>query len=505
MEEPIDTTAAATEETTVNNSDGVVLVKIPANAIPQEILALEGLKIDVETAIIEAEEGSNILAIEDATKYETKTSIIEYKMTSFYSTADLSVSFASPVELTIPLYSSDCLAEGAYCQCMRADSKDATSEWQILDGISTSQVVGTNDVIASCYTNSFSLYTVAAVKPTVTISAYGEANDITFNEEYSKFTLTPVTIASALTLSGTASLYSISAKIVTNYFSSQDYLTIKCTLEDGVTDNWAPAYSEVTAETESRTCSSGVYIGNTRNANLKATFVISNGILTISGVTTTTTISVDEAQIMFRTIQYVNSEKDPWYGTQYVRDVTFTVSEKYTGYTTTNVAGTDRHAITVVRYNNAPVMTRRTTSWCYDGVLTAATCSASPCDASAAPANGAVGDCRVIAGSTLASGSTCQPTCNAGYTVSGTSSCTLGTLTAATCSASPCDTSAAPANGAVGDCTSTLASGSTCQPTCDDRLYCFGHEFVYFWHFDRRDVFGQSLRRFGGASKWCRG
>ena len=123
LEEPIDTTAAATEETTVNNSDGVVLVKIPANAIPQEILALEGLKIDVETAIIEAEEGSNILAIEDATKYETKTSIIEYKMTSFYSTADLSVSFASPVELTIPLYSSDCLAEGAYCQCMRADSK----------------------------------------------------------------------------------------------------------------------------------------------------------------------------------------------------------------------------------------------------------------------------------------------------------------------------------------------------------------------------------------------
>ena len=103
------------------------------------------------------------------------------------------------------------------------------------------------------------------------------------------------------------------------------------------------------------------------------------------------------------------------------------------------------------------------TSSCYNGVLTAATCSASPCDASAAPANGAVGTCT----STLASGSTCQPTCNTGYTVSGTSSCTLGTLTAATCSANPCDASAAPANGAVGDCTSTLASGSTCQPTCN--------------------------------------
>ena len=85
------------------------------------------------------------------------------------------------------------------------------------------------------------------------------------------------------------------------------------------------------------------------------------------------------------------------------------------------------------------------------------------CDATSAPTNGAIGDCT----STLASGSTCQPTCNAGYTVSGTSSCTLGTLTAATCSANPCDASAPPANGAVGDCTSTLASGSTCQPTCN--------------------------------------
>jgi len=51
------------------------------------------------------------------------------------------------------------------------------------------------------------------------------------------------------------------------------------------------------------------------------------------------------------------------------------------------------------------------------------------CDASAAPANGAVGDCT----SSLASGSTCQPTCNTGYTVSGSSSCSAGTLTAATC------------------------------------------------------------------------
>ena len=54
---------------------------------------------------------------------------------------------------------------------------------------------------------------------------------------------------------------------------------------------------------------------------------------------------------------------------------------------------------------------------------------ADPCDASTAPANGTVGTCTAD----LASGSTCQPTCNPGYNVSGTSNCTTGTLTAATC------------------------------------------------------------------------
>jgi hypothetical protein len=85
------------------------------------------------------------------------------------------------------------------------------------------------------------------------------------------------------------------------------------------------------------------------------------------------------------------------------------------------------------------------------------------CDASAAPTNGGAGDCT----STLASGSTCQPTCNAGYTVSGASTCSAGTVTAATCAANPCDASGAPSNGGAGDCTSNLASGSTCQPTCN--------------------------------------
>ena len=66
------------------------------------------------------------------------------------------------------------------------------------------------------------------------------------------------------------------------------------------------------------------------------------------------------------------------------------------------------------------------------------------CDASAPPTHGGVGDCT----NSLASGSTCQPTCNSGYTVSGTSSCREGTLTAATCSANPC--TASPTSGKDG-------------------------------------------------------
>ena len=94
-----------------------------------------------------------------------------------------------------------------------------------------------------------------------------------------------------------------------------------------------------------------------------------------------------------------------------------------------------------------------------------------PCDASTAPTNGGVGNCT----SSLASGLMCQPTCESGYTVSGTSSCSsFGTLTAATCSAASCDASTAPTNGGAGDCTNSLASGSACQPTCNSNYTISG-------------------------------
>merc|ERR1712139_95626 len=62
----------------------------------------------------------------------------------------------------------------------------------------------------------------------------------------------------------------------------------------------------------------------------------------------------------------------------------------------------------------------------FDAVVpeTALVTSSLTCDASAAPENGAVGDCT----NALAVGSTCQPTCNSGYTVSGASSCAQNTV-----------------------------------------------------------------------------
>ena len=69
------------------------------------------------------------------------------------------------------------------------------------------------------------------------------------------------------------------------------------------------------------------------------------------------------------------------------------------------------------------------------------------CDAAVPPTNGAAGTCT----DTLASGSTCQPECDSGYTVSGATSCTDRILTAATCTA------------AVASCTATqYLTGGAC-------------------------------------------
>ena len=88
------------------------------------------------------------------------------------------------------------------------------------------------------------------------------------------------------------------------------------------------------------------------------------------------------------------------------------------------------------------------------------------CDAATPPANGGIGNCS----DTLVSPGSCLHSCDAGYIISGPTSCLDRTLTSATCYPDPsnCDASAAPVNGGVGDCPSLLPSGWSCQPTCDE-------------------------------------
>ena len=87
-----------------------------------------------------------------------------------------------------------------------------------------------------------------------------------------------------------------------------------------------------------------------------------------------------------------------------------------------------------------------------------------PCDASSPPANGAVGDCTSV----LESGTTCQPVCDPGYFApEPISVCDDGVLTPAVC-VRYCNASAPPANGGVGDCVEYMLSDTTCQATCDE-------------------------------------
>ena len=106
------------------------------------------------------------------------------------------------------------------------------------------------------------------------------------------------------------------------------------------------------------------------------------------------------------------------------------------------------------------------------------------CDASDPPENGDVGTGKTRCSRTMEAGTTCSPRCDSGYVVSGVTTCSdLGVLIRATCiaedAAPDCDASVAPENGSVGDCTDSLASGSSCQPDCDDGYEADGTSKCY--------------------------
>ena len=97
-------------------------------------------------------------------------------------------------------------------------------------------------------------------------------------------------------------------------------------------------------------------------------------------------------------------------------------------------------------------------------------CCDDDCDASAAITNGVASPCPSV----LPSGSSCAPTCNSGYTLAGSRSCYRYSLTdTAVCNGNPCKLTA-PTNGALGTCASSLASGSSCTPSCNSGYTVYG-------------------------------
>jgi hypothetical protein len=91
-------------------------------------------------------------------------------------------------------------------------------------------------------------------------------------------------------------------------------------------------------------------------------------------------------------------------------------------------------------------------------------CSADGCAVST-PAHGTKGDCP-----DLLSGNNgvCHITCNSSFGLQGTvTSCNAGSLNAQSCGGNPCAVPA-PLNGDYGSCTSLLTTGSSCQFSCND-------------------------------------
>merc|ERR1712230_137897 len=145
-------------------------------------------------------------------------------------------------------------------------------------------------------------------------------------------------------------------------------------------------------------------------------------------------------------------------------------------------------------FHNDVILGRRAAK----AVNTPCGCFSSACKVTA-PTNGGMGDCK----DTMASGSTCTPTCGSDFTKVGTTStCTNTVLTKPVCQGKPCtgltdakvqpthgtkdaacankvtagtmnsgdtcDFSAVPTNGAVGTCTKTVGglTAASCTPTC---------------------------------------
>ena len=100
---------------------------------------------------------------------------------------------------------------------------------------------------------------------------------------------------------------------------------------------------------------------------------------------------------------------------------------------------------------------------CVFGSLRTGECVPDSCDGLVVPDHGMAGTCR----SELAHEEACQMACDAGYTISGNTTCTFGVVSNAQCTPNSCAVPSAIEHGTMGDCPATLPHGRTCKPRCE--------------------------------------
>eukprot|EP00940_MAST-03C_sp_MAST-3C-sp2_P000443 g443.t1 len=104
---------------------------------------------------------------------------------------------------------------------------------------------------------------------------------------------------------------------------------------------------------------------------------------------------------------------------------------------------------------------------CHAGRLNAAICLPDPCaSAIVAPEHGSMGNCP-SGENAMVSFQSCTFDCDPGWAVSGTTYCYAGSLDLARCMPLPCEVNA-PLNGNLGNCSSTIQSGTSCKKTCSN-------------------------------------
>eukprot|EP00933_Yihiella_yeosuensis_P060940 TRINITY_DN63744_c0_g1_i1.p1 TRINITY_DN63744_c0_g1~~TRINITY_DN63744_c0_g1_i1.p1 ORF type:complete len:1177 (-),score=140.24 TRINITY_DN63744_c0_g1_i1:126-3656(-) len=100
---------------------------------------------------------------------------------------------------------------------------------------------------------------------------------------------------------------------------------------------------------------------------------------------------------------------------------------------------------------------------CMDSRLNHPSCSPKSCDASALPNNAYIGDCTAD----LAHNSSCAPMCKAGYYLQQRASCEYGVLKPGKCEPRACYKVTPPEHATQGDCPSTMTQNQICRPTCN--------------------------------------